>query len=159
MARPRASPVSLWMHVWAASAINNYCVHVNYYCLCKQLALVCISQVSNQLIVTLTEVHFTLWSHSEACGRMYHGNSNTILRNKHSISKVLLDQYSVIIHFVCACWGVTVVNTCQSNYDQAIEVVSYMVLIFNLLLHTFQCCYLHSKHVHALPVSCNLRVE
>ena len=26
------------MRVWAASAINNYCVHVNYYCLWKQLA-------------------------------------------------------------------------------------------------------------------------
>ena len=46
--------MSLRMHVCAASAIN-YCVYVNYYwyCLRKQLALVCISQVSNQLIVKL----------------------------------------------------------------------------------------------------------
>ena len=51
---PQALPVSLWMHVWAASAINNYCVHVNYYCLHKQLALVRIPQATKQLIVTLT---------------------------------------------------------------------------------------------------------
>ena len=52
--RPQASPVSLRMRVCPASAINNYCVHVNYYCLRKQLALVHIPQASKQLIVTLS---------------------------------------------------------------------------------------------------------
>ena len=44
------------MRVWAASAINNYCVHVNYYCLRKQLALVHIPQATKQLIVTLIDI-------------------------------------------------------------------------------------------------------
>ena len=55
MGRPRASPVSLRMRICAASAISNYCVHVNYYCLRKQLALVRISQALKQLIVTLRD--------------------------------------------------------------------------------------------------------
>ena len=42
------------VRICAASAINNYCVHVNYHCLHKQLALVCIPRASKQLIVTLT---------------------------------------------------------------------------------------------------------
>ena len=46
------------------SFCNNYCVYVNYYCLCKQLALACILQVSNQLIVTLmyltNQLHYPL---------------------------------------------------------------------------------------------------
>ena len=44
------------MRVCAPSTINNYCVHVNCYCLRKQLALVRIPQASKQLIVTL-KVH------------------------------------------------------------------------------------------------------
>jgi len=49
------------MRVCAASAINNYCVHVNYYCLRKQLALVCIPRASKQLILTL-RLRDTIWN-------------------------------------------------------------------------------------------------
>ena len=45
--------IEFGMRVCAASTINNYCVHINYYCLHKQLALVRISRALKQLIVTL----------------------------------------------------------------------------------------------------------
>ena len=49
------------MRVCAPSTINNYCVHVNYYCLRKQLALVRIPQASKQLIVTLKVYVLCRW--------------------------------------------------------------------------------------------------
>ena len=57
---PQASPVSLRMHICATSAINNYCVHANYYCLRKQLALVRIPQAMKWLIVTLTHYNISI---------------------------------------------------------------------------------------------------
>ena len=81
------------MHVCAASAINNYCVHVNYYFLRKQLALVRIPRASKQLIVIL-RLRDTVWN-------MFH-TQNVITHSAHlHLTTVTNDGAQIERHLVC----------------------------------------------------------